>query len=375
MLNFSVLSFLLACNDTEDEEKDTGSTISSDTVDDDGDGFSEADGDCDDSNSEVYPGAQIIYDDGVDQDCSGEDEECQYEMCYEECLEPYDSENTFPIDPDVFQAYLDENGLLSEAQCEQLCFYAVQNFEWTSAVQVYECSEEGIDDDGNHLLFCSTQNVPYCEGRLHEGARPTGAKSTTPIGAWFARAAQAEATSVQSFLMLSKQLERLGAPKDLQKACVRAAGDEIKHAREMLEEALRYGADVPELSFGPWKSKSALELALENVVEGCVREGFAALQALHQSLNAKDAVLRAKMARIARDEARHVELAFRIDTWLRGQLSNEEGLLVENAKQAALLELEAYLREEPLNQCASELGLIDRSKALKMFSRFANACA
>ena len=42
-----------------------------DTVDDDGDGYSEDEGDCDDSNSSVNPGAVEVADNGIDDDCDG----------------------------------------------------------------------------------------------------------------------------------------------------------------------------------------------------------------------------------------------------------------------------------------------------------------
>ncbi|MFM7203210.1 MAG: MopE-related protein [Myxococcota bacterium] len=42
-------------------------------VDADGDGFSEAQGDCDDADANVHPGAYDIPGDGVDQDCNGSD--------------------------------------------------------------------------------------------------------------------------------------------------------------------------------------------------------------------------------------------------------------------------------------------------------------
>ena len=42
-------------------------------TDDDGDGYSEDQGDCDDSNFFVHPGAQEVYGDGIDQDCDGSD--------------------------------------------------------------------------------------------------------------------------------------------------------------------------------------------------------------------------------------------------------------------------------------------------------------
>ena len=52
----------------------TGGTTSStgtDTNDDDGDGFAEVDGDCNDGNPLIYPGAIEVCDDGVDNNCNG----------------------------------------------------------------------------------------------------------------------------------------------------------------------------------------------------------------------------------------------------------------------------------------------------------------
>jgi hypothetical protein len=56
------------CDDIVDEETDL--------VDDDGDGYSELDGDCDDTDAEVHPNATEVWYDGVDSDC---DESSDYD--------------------------------------------------------------------------------------------------------------------------------------------------------------------------------------------------------------------------------------------------------------------------------------------------------
>lgn len=56
----------------------SGVRINSVDIDDDGDGYTDNQGDCNDSNSKVHPGAPEICGDGIDQDCNGTDLVCDF---------------------------------------------------------------------------------------------------------------------------------------------------------------------------------------------------------------------------------------------------------------------------------------------------------
>jgi hypothetical protein len=158
--------------------------------------------------------------------------------------------------------------------------------------------------------------------------------------AWSA-AALFEHASVASFARFSLELLAAGAPSDLVAAAHEAALDEIEHARLCFALASAYaGMDVAPGPFplgGQVRLGAGLAgLAASTVVEGCVGETVAAVIAAEQLARATDPAARAALARIAADEARHAELAWRTVAWALRAGGSEVMAAVEQALVAAL---------------------------------------
>jgi hypothetical protein len=128
----------------------------------------------------------------------------------------------------------------------------------------------------------------------------------------------------------------------LRQAALSAALEEMEHTRITAALARGFGAEVmvPVVETRP--VRSLLELAIDNAVEGCVRETFGALVAQHQAMHAEHGGVRAAMEGIARDELRHAEFSWMLDQWLDGVLSASERVAVRAARGEAV----ARLREE-----------------------------
>ena len=63
-------------SDMNPSQEYTFITLSSNDFDNDGDGFTENQGDCNDDNTNINPEAEEICGDGIDQDCNGTDLDC-----------------------------------------------------------------------------------------------------------------------------------------------------------------------------------------------------------------------------------------------------------------------------------------------------------
>ncbi len=146
--------------------------------------------------------------------------------------------------------------------------------------------------------------------------------------------AQMEHASVAAFARFALQLLSLGAPAELLELTTRAMGDEVDHARRAFAVASHYagtllGPDTLKVddSCGP---VGVLEIVRLTLLEGCIGETVAALEALELS-EAVTPALRDHLATVARDETRHAELAFR---FLRWALANGDSAVEECVRSA-----------------------------------------
>ena len=131
-----------------------------DDVDNDGDGYTENQGDCNDNNSSVHPGAEEICGDGIDQDCDGIDPPCP--------PDPDDVDN----DGDGYtenQGDCDDNNSSIHPGAEEICGDGIdQDCDGIDP----QCPPDpnDVDNDGDYY----TENQGDCndtDRRIHPGAR------------------------------------------------------------------------------------------------------------------------------------------------------------------------------------------------------------
>lgn len=136
----------------------------------------------------------------------------------------------------------------------------------------------------------------------------------------FTRSARFEYSSVWTFLRLAAELAAVGAPAELVAAALDAADDEVRHAELCAREA--GGLQLAQLSllaaqprFAQRTDAALALLASEAWAEGCLNEGAAAEEARIVAGEAHGSV-REALAAIARDEATHAALAWRVLGWI-----------------------------------------------------------
>jgi len=177
-----------------------------------------------------------------------------------------------------------------------------------------------LDDTKDRRRLGDPETCCYTVWNTCPGGRPYGAPviaGAALVERWLA-AAQAEHASVASFARASLELLAVGAPPSLIAACHRAALDELRHTSACLAIASRLAgrelAVAPVAALAP-RGGGVVRVAVDTYLEGCVAETFGALVAARALDGCTDADATRALRRIARDEARHAELAWQIVAW------------------------------------------------------------
>jgi hypothetical protein len=199
--------------------------------------------------------------------------------------------------PDAASEPLPPVGKLSVAECQTICGSGVAS-----------CQTYIVEGGTTEAVECTFH------GQCGAGRRPAGL--VVRGGAMLARMAALEAASVDAFRILERELRQHGAPKRILGACRRSAREEMRHARSMDALARRAGAKPCRVARSKPRRRSLDAIARENAREGCVGEAWGALLARVQATTATDPHVRATMATIADDEARHAALSWEVDAWI-----------------------------------------------------------
>ncbi len=273
-----------------------------------------------------------------------------------------------------------------EVTCLEACAHAYHRDRSWYSIHQTTCSLEldpapGATPDAlvAHVT-CSGRGIEYyCEGRRPLGhvelvrAHGDDDDHEAELGRHLARCAHLEAASVVAFAELAARLTAWGAPAALIERCHRAAAEETRHAEQLGALALRAGAEVPP----PRQQAIAVDLlaaALENAVEGCVHEAWAALRAAWIAGHAHDPELRRVYAEIAADEAGHAQLAWDLHTWFLGQVDPGQRGRLAAALPAAIAGLVA-LASARAPAAPAVLGLPDAAGSAALAARFAAGLA
>ena len=244
--------------------------------------------------------------------------------------------------------------------CEALCvvhwtYFSDQNPEGDSDVRDCRRSGDAVSYEGYATCIAGRRPTRHAMRDI--------AGST--VGAYFARQALLEAASVRAFADLHADLCAHDAPHALRTAAIRAAADEVRHARLCAALAARYGVQLASAPTPAAARRTLLELAIDNAVEGCVRETYGAIVAAHQARAASDPAVRVVMAAIANDEAMHAQLAWKVHAWLVPRLAETDRARVLAQARAA----RAALGDLPPPALVCRAGLPDPTTQRALLAR------
>lgn len=170
----------------------------------------------------------------------------------------------------------------------------------------------GVGEDGTNLR----------EGAASDGV-PDDAEARAAVGEGWLGQALMEHASVAAFARFALQLASLGAPPELLDGAASAMRDEIRHARACFELARRFGdrdLGPGALSIcGALDASSLEDIVVAAILEGCIGETVAAIEAAEARACCVDPSASDVLAEIERDESAHARLAWSFVSWALGR--------------------------------------------------------
>ena len=256
-------------------------------------------------------------------------------------------------------------GVPAEAGPRNGCYLANDDCNDLCEGVVFSCS--AVSDS------CVDGSIPEEAGALHldcqtclggPGRRPGGldapraSGARTRLGRHLADAAHLERASILSFARLGRELRRMGAPASFSRLAHGCAQDELRHARTTTRLARAHGAEPARPRVAPSNARRSLEeMALENAIEGCVGETYAALVAAWQAAHAQDRSIAIAMRDIARDELRHAAFSWAIARWASGRLDADANARISSARRNAVAALRRHVTRSEDSDVAASAGL------------------
>lgn len=237
--------------------------------------------------------------------CAAPDEACHVDS---ECGEA-------PCDPDY-----PDDGLVTY-QCSVQSKFDVDAGQWTCEPPGWcncDCGRPFFVD-GEARVAATIGRGDWCD-QLRPDLGMSGATRRLLAARW-SEIAGFEHASVASFARFGLQLMQLGAPPQLLRDNQRALADELEHASLAFGLASAY-AGVP-VGPGALDVGAAVDRNIDVrgiveglIVEACVGETLAAIEAHEAALQATDPVVVAVLEQIAADEWRHAQLGWRSLGWI-----------------------------------------------------------
>ncbi|HTJ42007.1 MAG TPA: hypothetical protein VL463_07905 [Kofleriaceae bacterium] len=227
--------------------------------------------------------------------------------------------------------------------CDSLCMKLLARDGVANVYELYfdECRIVSAHDTYLDLSMKYYEPIECEAGRRTDGcAAPAKIRAASAGAAYFVAQARLEAEAVHAFARMIRELRAHGAPSSLITRASKAREDEIRHARVVARMARDAGGSVEPVAAPPMHVRDLRAVAIENMIEGCVRETHAAAVVTHQALATRSAT----WASIARDEIDHAALAADAAAWMHARLGPSARRAIDRARANAIDELIAHAR-------------------------------